>query len=532
VKLYKVLGVCMLVLCALFTMSVVSAAKDKGDDSGDSPSESASDNGNNSDNSGSENNNSESDDKKDKEDKPDHENNGNGNDNGNQGNSDQPEQGDDDQDEDADAELVPEEPEIVDVIEVEIEGDETGSESDEDDETEVDGVEVIATSTGNVDFDDVIILDIDLDGDDENSEDSEENTPEIQGFFFRQHESLDPLVISLVCPEEGADELTWRVYNPNEETVSYAWNNFFFDGGLDSLSSGQTDEFTVDRRNPNALNKFRVTSIQINQSMVKTYGNSIGNCVPAVEEPPVETTGVLRIIKNIINQNESLVVNPSDFSITVTGEDYTSATPGNGQGTDLTLLPGGYVITEENATYTFNQSFSEGCEGGNASVVAGLTFTCVITNTITGVVENPEEPTTPTEESESSDDSDNNRRDGHRNNRGGGSVLGLSFGEVLGVSMCPDGINSYIREGKKNDSDEVKKLQEFLNEEMDLKLEVNGVYDAETIKAVKAFQLKYADKILTPWGINEPTGYAYKLTIWWANAIICGTEDTAVMPHI
>lgn len=69
-------------------------------------------------------------------------------------------------------------------------------------------------------------------------------------------------------------------------------------------------------------------------------------------------------------------------------------------------------------------------------------------------------------------------------------------------------------------------LQEFLNTEMGLTLEVNGTYDAATIAAVKAFQLKYAQEILAPWipfggAIDRPTGIVYKTTQRMINMILC-----------
>jgi hypothetical protein len=155
----------------------------------------------------------------------------------------------------------------------------------------------------------------------------------------------------------------------------------------------------------------------------------------------------------------------------------------------------------------------------------------------------PEEPEQPEEEI-SNNDNDNNDNDHNGSNgrrRGSsrrpfseGQVLGVSFaeGEVLGATLCPAALTSYMRSDKVNDPEQVKKLQAFLNEELDLKLEVSGIYNAETIAAVNAFQVKYTSKVLTPWGITAPTGYAYKLTTWWINAIICGTTDTAVMPQI
>ncbi len=157
-----------------------------------------------------------------------------------------------------------------------------------------------------------------------------------------------------------------------------------------------------------------------------------------------------------------------------------------------------------------------------------------VTDDTTTVDFEPDQATTSSDTEDNNDTSRHHRRSGTRH--GNGSVLGISFGDeggqVLGESFCAASVTSYIKQGANNDVDDVKMLQEFLNKEMNLKLDVSGVYDAETFEAVKAFQLKYADKILKPWGLTEPTGYVFKLTRWWMNALICGNTDTAAMPQI
>src|SRR3989344_906461 len=113
----------------------------------------------------------------------------------------------------------------------------------------------------------------------------------------------------------------------------------------------------------------------------------------------------------------------------------------------------------------------------------------------------------------------------------GGSVEGDAEGdaesEVLGTSCSI--LTNYIGQGTNNVEDIVF-LQNFLNEEMGLSLEVNGMFDDATRDAVKAFQLKYWQEILQPWvpfglSVDEPTGIVYKTTQRMINMLSCpGTE--------
>ena len=52
-------------------------------------------------------------------------------------------------------------------------------------------------------------------------------------------------------------------------------------------------------------------------------------------------------------------------------------------------------------------------------------------------------------------------------------------------------------------------------------LALNGVFDQKTFDAVSAFQVKYFDDILKPWGHTLPTGYVYILTLKKVNEIYC-----------
>ncbi|MBX4189024.1 hypothetical protein KW785_00315 [Candidatus Parcubacteria bacterium] len=75
-----------------------------------------------------------------------------------------------------------------------------------------------------------------------------------------------------------------------------------------------------------------------------------------------------------------------------------------------------------------------------------------------------------------------------------------------------------------NDPDQVYLLQSFLKyiEGYDT-VSLTGVFDQATFDAVSAFQVKFQSDILTPWGLTQPTGYVYILTLKKINEIYCQT---------
>lgn len=86
-------------------------------------------------------------------------------------------------------------------------------------------------------------------------------------------------------------------------------------------------------------------------------------------------------------------------------------------------------------------------------------------------------------------------------------------------------VTSYLKKGADNDPAQVKNLQAFLRGvEKDTTVEVNGVFDDATHSAVSKFQSKYKDDVLTPWGVDAPTGYVYITTKRKINEIFCSTK--------
>lgn len=99
-------------------------------------------------------------------------------------------------------------------------------------------------------------------------------------------------------------------------------------------------------------------------------------------------------------------------------------------------------------------------------------------------------------------------------------------GKVLGETTCNPYLNSFMKFGAKNDKEQVKLLQSFLNENLGLSLKVDGIYGVSTKNAVIKFQEKYKADILDPWipfGLKDGkgTGAVYKTTLWKINALKC-----------
>ncbi len=77
--------------------------------------------------------------------------------------------------------------------------------------------------------------------------------------------------------------------------------------------------------------------------------------------------------------------------------------------------------------------------------------------------------------------------------------------------VCNPYLTKFIKSGGSNDSDEVKKLETFLNTYEGENLIVNGVYEEVDIAAVKRFQTRNSET-LTFWNLSAPTGYVYITT--------------------
>jgi hypothetical protein len=136
-------------------------------------------------------------------------------------------------------------------------------------------------------------------------------------------------------------------------------------------------------------------------------------------------------------------------------------------------------------------------------------------------------------------DSDSRRRSSGRSsdssNNSQGEVLGASTDDVCDALPY---IGSYLRMGQDNNVEDVKKLQMFLNEYMDLTIPVTGFFGPLTQAGVNAFQLAYKEDILQPWvdagqieSADVPTGYVYKTTLWKIHSLMCA-QATLPKPEL
>jgi hypothetical protein len=118
-------------------------------------------------------------------------------------------------------------------------------------------------------------------------------------------------------------------------------------------------------------------------------------------------------------------------------------------------------------------------------------------------------------------------------------------GEVLGASTTTNPGNDnggasapkcgglflydYMRAGSVTYAQEVIKLQAFLTGQ-GFFTPTTGIFDETTTANVRLFQAKHLGDVLSPWGLEEPTGYVYKTTRWKINNIVCpGSEEMPIL---
>ncbi len=203
-----------------------------------------------------------------------------------------------------------------------------------------------------------------------------------------------------------------------------------------------------------------------------------------------------------------------------------SPKPGSEEGTVYgPFVTGTYKIFENNVIENgvgYAAHYDGDCDPtGMVNVVDGETLECTVTNTRFvhsgggsggGEVLGAQIENTTTENSTTNTTTENPKEEPKT---GTGEVLGDS------TESCTAYLAGHLFFGKKNNTEEVKKLQTFLNEHMGLNLVVDGFYGVSTRDAVKAFQEKYPAEVLAPWGITVGTGNVYKTTLRWINMTKC-----------
>jgi hypothetical protein len=94
---------------------------------------------------------------------------------------------------------------------------------------------------------------------------------------------------------------------------------------------------------------------------------------------------------------------------------------------------------------------------------------------------------------------------------------GVSFSASSNCPLITDALVS----GGNNDKVQVAKLQAFLKNHEGANVTVNGIFDAQTLAAVKAFQIKYLSDVLGPWNSTRATGMVYITTAKKINELAC-----------
>ena len=108
-----------------------------------------------------------------------------------------------------------------------------------------------------------------------------------------------------------------------------------------------------------------------------------------------------------------------------------------------------------------------------------------------------------------------------------------SDGRVLGATAsCGIYLEKFMAYRRQNDSAQVIKLQQFLNNYMHLNLATDGIFGRGTESAVRAFQTSRLGTVLTPWGRNLPTGLVYLTTITDINNIMCPTLNIPIPSNL
>ncbi len=155
----------------------------------------------------------------------------------------------------------------------------------------------------------------------------------------------------------------------------------------------------------------------------------------------------------------------------------------------------------------------------------GETILCTFVNSPEWYLDNPETNDDNTTDDGTDNNDDNDNDNDNDNDSDTDTDDSDSDNEYDGLSCSGLYLTVYIHSGWENDVEQVKKLQLFLNQNLGLNLEVNGIYDQATLEAVNTFQVANFDEVLAPWGIDKPTGFVYLTTQRWINITACpGTE--------
>src|SRR3989344_1446199 len=195
-----------------------------------------------------------------------------------------------------------------------------------------------------------------------------------------------------------------------------------------------------------------------------------------------------------INQPFSYTITATTTGVGATPTTFSVATSSLPQGLSFSTITGIISgIPTETGTFNIVISATNGCGTDNKTLVITIT----------------------------SDGGGGGGGEGGGGGGGGGGGSSSAPPPTLPTDECFY-LREYMRRDFNNDPLEVLKLQAFLiNFEGHQNVSLTGVFDQATFEAVSAFQMKYFNDILEPWGHTGPTGYVYILTLKKINEIYC-----------
>lgn len=103
------------------------------------------------------------------------------------------------------------------------------------------------------------------------------------------------------------------------------------------------------------------------------------------------------------------------------------------------------------------------------------------------------------------------------------AILGLS---TTASSSCDAYLTSFIARDTQAPTDQIHRLQRFINDFTPYTIPINEAFDTNTENAVREFQREHASEILEPWGLSEPTGNVYLTTKKKINDMYCAGTQT------
>jgi len=309
----------------------------------------------------------------------------------------------------------------------------------------------------------------------------------------------------------------------------------------DQLNTDADQMGDVCDETPNAESILRVVVEMINDSGATMVAGNVNVHVKLAPEAPAELSrkNFFSRIARYFGIGEAhaadTLVAPADFLGSAEGTDVLLNTPNKS-----------YMVTiDPFSGYSLSMA---GCPDGTLSTNTLVVCRIVLDDNFGNGFGNY--PSLPNNVDGCTDPLATNFRSDNTRNDGSCIYATTATGTVLGVTTdtpeiplplgCSPYLKAYLKQGRKNDPEEVKKLQTILNEELGAELPVTGFFGNLTKRWVKMYQKKFESEILKPWvdaGYGErgglaASGYAFITTRRHINIAKCESLKSEPMPEL